>query len=422
MQLADLLDLGMLQKLAEANFAASGMPIGIIDAADGSVLVGVGWQDICVMYHRAHPETARRCRESDDHIKLHAQDGAPCEYTCHNGLRDIGLPIRVEGQHLATLFLGQFLYEDERPDRAFFVQQARQFGFDEGAYLAALDRVPVFSRAAVANILAYDAALAAFVSDLAEAAVRRRRADADRERLEQELRDASRAKDEFLAMLSHELRNPLAAIQNALYLLEHAEPAGQQALLAKQVAGRQLRHLKRMVDDLLDVTRIAKGKVELRRTRLDLADLARRAGEDHRAQAEQRGLALEVRTPDAPVIVMGDETRLAQAIGNLLQNAAKFTPAGGRVTLEVRTAPGEATVLVRDTGAGIPPELLERVFDPFVQAGQSLARSEGGLGLGLSLVKAMVELHGGSVRVSSPGAGRGTEVAFRLPLADEPSS
>ena len=174
MRLGELLDIPVLEKLADANYKATGMPIGIIDAVDGSVLVGFGWQDACVMYHRANPVSAARCRESDEFIKLHLSETAPCEYTCKNGLRDIGVPIRVAGDHLATLFLGQFFYEGESPDHEFFVRQAREFEFDEAAYLAAVARVPVFSRASVENILAYNTALARVIADLAEGSLRRR--------------------------------------------------------------------------------------------------------------------------------------------------------------------------------------------------------------------------------------------------------
>ncbi len=649
MRLADLLDVELLRKLAEANYRASGMPIGIVDAVDGSVLVGLGWQDICTLFHRTNSITLERCRESDDHIKEHLPASGPCEYTCRNGLRDIGVPIRAGGAHLATLFMGQFFYEGEAPDRAFFVEQARRVGFDEAAYLAALDRVPVFSRPAVENILAYDTALATFISDLADAALRRRdaerRADAlarfpqenpdpvfrlgpdlrveyanpaalsalaglglsigapraagdrraraprplragrvrgdiaagdrsyavsvgvvgaevnvyahdittrvraeealhgtmqrlesllensplaviewssvdfrvsrwsdeatrmfgwtsaetvgkridelgwvhpedrplveqvmsdmlsgrrprnvsrnrnyrkdrrvihcewynstvadsagklvavlslvldvtERKRVEEELRATNRAKDEFLGMLSHELRNPLAPIRNSLYILDRAEPGSPQARRAREVAGRQVTHLARLVDDLLDVTRIARGKVELRRAELDLAGLARTTADDHRTLLQDRGLALEVEVPAGSVWIEGDETRLAQVIGNLLQNAAKFTPAGGSVTLSLVPALDTVELRVRDTGVGIEAELLARVFEPFVQTTQSLARTQGGLGLGLALVKGLVELHGGTVSVTSEGRNRGSTftVTLRRATATRPSA
>src|SRR5512133_521911 len=178
MRLSELVDVEVLGRLADANYGANGMPIGIVDATDGAILVGVGWQDICLMYHRVHPETAARCRESDDYIKRHLFEAQPCEYRCRNGLRDIGIPIVVAGEHLATLFMGQFFYEEEAPDRAYFEQQARQFAFDETAYLRALDRVPVFSRKTIENILAYNTSLARFVADLAEGSLRQREAAA----------------------------------------------------------------------------------------------------------------------------------------------------------------------------------------------------------------------------------------------------
>jgi PAS domain S-box-containing protein len=241
-----------------------------------------------------------------------------------------------------------------------------------------------------------------------------------RKQMEDELREANRRKDEFLGLLSHELRNPLAPIRNSLYVLEHAEPTGQQARRAKEVIGRQVGHLARLVDDLLEVTRITRGKVQLRRARLDLGELAHRTGEDHRDLLKQRGLHFAIHTPNQPVWVDGDETRLAQVIGNLLRNAAKFTPTGERVTLEVVAAAGTADLHVLDTGSGIAPAVIGRLFEPFVQAEQTLARAEGGLGLGLALVKGIVELHGGSVEARSGGEGQGAEFVVHLPIVPAP--
>jgi signal transduction histidine kinase len=230
------------------------------------------------------------------------------------------------------------------------------------------------------------------------------------------LREADRRKDEFLGMLSHELRNPLAPIRHALYVLQHAEPGAPQARRAREIANRQVTHLARLVDDLLDVTRVARGKIELRRAEVDLAALARRTAEDHRALMAERGLELAVDVAPGPLVVSGDATRLAQVLGNLLSNAAKFTPAGGRVTLTVRAEGAAAAVDVHDTGVGIEPALLAAVFDPFTQAEQTLARSEGGLGLGLALVRGLVELHGGEVAAESAGSGRGARFRVTLPL------
>jgi signal transduction histidine kinase len=195
LRLPQLLDMSVVQRLAEANHTANGMPIGIIDALDDSVLVGYGWQDICLRFHRAHPRSLERCQKSDRFIRGHvaeAESGS-LEYTCENGLRDIAIPIVVSGKHLATLFLGQFFYEGESPDRDFFVRQARELGYDEGAYLAALDRVPIFPRRSVENIVAYNRALARFIADLAEGRLREEIAQEQLREAEDRLGKALRA-------------------------------------------------------------------------------------------------------------------------------------------------------------------------------------------------------------------------------------
>ena len=237
----------------------------------------------------------------------------------------------------------------------------------------------------------------------------------DRKHMEEALREAGRRKDEFLALLSHELRNPLAPIRNAVHVLERVE-TGDAAQRARAVIARQVGHLVRLVDDLLDVTRIGSGKIRLRLERADLRELVRRTAEDHRASMEEGGIAFEVELPGEPLWADLDPTRMAQALGNLLANAAKFTPPGGEVVLAVRASAGAALVTVADTGAGIEADLLGRLFQPFVQGERTLVRSSGGLGLGLALVKGLAELHGGAVSARSDGPGRGAEFVVRLPL------
>lgn len=232
-----------------------------------------------------------------------------------------------------------------------------------------------------------------------------------------QLEEADRHKNEFLAALSHELRNPLAPIRNSVYILEHALPGGEQASRARQVIDRQAQHMTRLIEDLLDVTRISRGKITLQRERLDLNALARGTAEDHREIFSRNGIDLEIDVDGEPLCVDGDRTRLAQVIGNLLSNSAKFTPRGGRTILSVDAAPdGKAVLRVRDNGAGMSEETLQHLFEPFVQAAQTLERSRGGLGLGLALVKGLVEMHGGEVTASSEGVGKGSEFTVILPL------
>ncbi len=240
----------------------------------------------------------------------------------------------------------------------------------------------------------------------------------------EELAAADRRKDDFLAMLAHELRNPLGAISNSIHVMSGTSPDRPAFRRALEVAVRQINHQTRLVDDLLDVSRIARGKIRLHLEQLDLAALARSTAEDHRDALEAAGVSLLLELPGHPVWVNGDRVRLAQVIGNLLDNARKFTPAGGKVGMRLAlTAKQEAVLSVRDTGIGIDATVLPHLFTPFSQADRTLDRSQGGMGLGLSLVKGLVELHsGGSVRVTSGGPGRGAEFQITLPAEVRPDA
>ena len=234
------------------------------------------------------------------------------------------------------------------------------------------------------------------------------------------LRDADRRKDEFLSMLSHELRNPLAPIRYSVHLLNRVEPASDTAVYARQVIERQTEHLTRLIDDLLDVTRIARGKVDIARAPVNIADVARRAADDLRPVFAERGIAMSLDIPPQMAWVVGDETRIAQVLANLLDNAAKFTPTGGRVGVSVQSDATAVEIRVQDSGAGIDPTLRAHVFEPFVQSDTTLARTGGGLGLGLALVKGVVQLHGGTVEAQSAGVGQGSEFVVRLPPTAPP--
>ena len=240
----------------------------------------------------------------------------------------------------------------------------------------------------------------------------------DRERALQELQEADRRKDEFLAMLSHELRNPLAPILSAVEVLRLADQ-NDAALSAKYrtVIAQQVQHMKRLLDDLLDVSRVSKGKIELRKELLDLGAILLRAVEVSRPLMDDKDQMFTLTSARGPVLVEADPTRLVQVFANLLNNAAKYSERGGRIELEVSIEDGEAIVRVRDEGVGMTPDLLESAFDLFVQETRSLDRAQGGLGIGLTMVRSLVTMHGGSVRAFSEGPGRGCEVVVRLPRA-----
>ena len=242
--------------------------------------------------------------------------------------------------------------------------------------------------------------------------------DIQSEREAQEaLREADRRKDEFIGLLSHELRNPLAPIRNSLFLLERARGDEKVARRAMEVIRRQTGHLNRLVDDLLDVTRIARGKIELRRERADLAAIVRGTAEDYQPLLESRGVALAIDVPRKPVHAHLDGARVAQVLGNLLQNAAKFTGAGGEVEVRMDLDGETASVKVTDTGIGIEPELLARLFEPFVQGSRSMGSDQGGLGLGLALARGIAQLHGGTLVAQSAGRDQGSTFTLCLPLA-----
>ena len=251
----------------------------------------------------------------------------------------------------------------------------------------------------------------AMLTDVTE----RRRLDEELRRRVQDLAAGDRRKDEFLAMLAHELRNPLAAISNAGYVLDQNPSADPRRRDLVAVIGRQIRHLSRLVDDLLDVSRFTRGNIELRKRDVELAPIVEGAVETTRPVLEQKGHRLTVSLPPEPVHLEADSTRIEQVLANLLHNAAKFTDPGGRIDLTVETDGPRVVLRVRDDGQGIDAELLPRIFDLFVQEDRSLARSHGGLGIGLTLVRSLVERHGGTVEARSQGPGRGSELVVRLP-------
>jgi PAS domain S-box-containing protein len=239
----------------------------------------------------------------------------------------------------------------------------------------------------------------------------------DRKRAEEALKDADRRKDEFLAMLAHELRNPLAPIRNAVQIMRLLGSADPQLEQARDMIARQVQHMTRLVDDLLEVSRITRGKIKLQKEPVDLVAVVGRALETTRPLIEARKHKVTVSFPPEPIPLEADPTRLAQVLANLLDNAAKYTESGGQIWLTVGHEGGEAVVRIRDSGIGIAPDLLHGIFDLFTQADRSLDRSQGGLGIGLTLVKSLVEMHGGVVTAESHGSGKGSEFIVRLPLS-----
>lgn len=258
--------------------------------------------------------------------------------------------------------------------------------------------------------------IALVVADLTEQRLFERLAEAERA-----LKEEAGRKDDFLAMLGHELRNPLVPIGNAVYLIRKVKDDPVLIEPACAIVERQVAHLSRLVEDLLDVSRIARGKILLRKEPLDLAAKVRLVLEDHQPSLAERRLELVADLPPGPVPMEADPARIVQILANLLQNAIKFTDPGGRIGVSLRADPaGGYDLSVQDTGAGFPPGADRAIFEPFMQTRASRERANGGLGLGLALVKGLVELHGGSVSACSEGPGRGAEFSVRMPVAAGP--
>lgn len=260
----------------------------------------------------------------------------------------------------------------------------------------------------------FDADALAMVTDLAGRAA----VALDNARLYAKIQDEDRRKDEFLAMLAHELRNPLAPISNAVHILQLSDREPGRREWAAEIISRQLKQLVRLVDDLLDVSRITRGKIELRLETIDAGKVIAAAVETSRPLIERYEHSLSIEVPPEPLSLKGDFARVEQILANLINNAAKYTNEGGRISLAARREGDEVVFRVRDTGIGIPPKLLSQIFEPFTQVDRSLARSQGGLGIGLTLVRRLTEMQGGRVFAFSEGLNCGSEFTVRLPAAD----
>ncbi len=250
--------------------------------------------------------------------------------------------------------------------------------------------------------------------------IQRRYAEAELRKKVEQLADADRRKDEFLAMLGHELRNPLAPVTTALQLMRLHRDEPQRVARARETIERQVEHMTRLIDDLLDVSRITRGKIELRQEGVVLSTLVARAVEATRPVIDERGHRLTLDLPDEPITLSADPARLEQVLANLLNNAAKYTDVGGRIWLRAFVDAGQLVLSVKDNGAGLTSAMRDHVFDLFVQGPEVGAYSRGGLGIGLTLVRRLVEMHGGTVEARSDGPGQGSEFIARVPMRPVP--
>jgi len=371
---------------------------------------------------RLRREHAEELRASEERFRALVTTSSDAVYRMSPDFSEMrylrGRPFLADMELPSRSWLEKYVYPEDQPrvlaairtavrDRSTFALEHRVLRADGSVGWAFSRAVPL--RDANGDIAEWFGA-ASDITDrkLAEEALRKANS---------ELAETDRRKNEFLAVLSHELRNPLAPIRNGTHILERAVPGSDQARRALVVINRQVRQLSRLVDDLLDLTRISRNKIQLQLELLDLNEIVRRTLDDHRSLFEGADVELEFEPAPKPLFVQADSNRLAQVVGNLLQNAIKFTPGGGRATVTV-SADGEekAAVRVADTGAGMTPDLVSRLFQPFMQEESGLVRTKGGLGLGLALAKALVRQHGGDITAHSAGPGQGAEFMVTLPL------
>ena len=351
---------------------------------------------------------------STDFIGICDIEGVPL-YVNPAGLKMVGLDSLAQARHT---HVREFFFPEDQPrimDEFFpAVNQTghgeieirfRHFGTQEAKWMA-------YKVLKLVDAGGQSVAFATVSQDVTE----RRRLRYDLRKLAADLSEIDRRKNEFLATLSHELRNPLAPLRNMLEILKRAAGSRERVSQTLDTMDRQLGQLVRLVDDLLDLSRITHDRIDLRKSRVELASVIDQALQACRPLAESAGHDINVVVPPEPLYVHADPVRLAQGFGNLLNNSCKYTPRGGKIMVTARRQGDDAVVTLEDTGIGIQPEKLGSIFDMFVQIDGSLERSQGGLGIGLTLVKRLVELHGGSIEATSAGEGRGSAFTVRLPI------
>ena len=454
LEFADVVDTAALQRLMEDFSKIVDCATAILDL-HGSVLTAVGWQDICTKFHRIHPVSCKHCLESDVVLSAGVKQGEFKIYRCKNNMWDVAMPIVVGDTHIGNVFLGQFFFDDEAIDYDAFRRQAREYGFNEEEYIAALDRVPRWSRDKVTAATTFCAGLASLVSTLSYSSIKLSRMLNERERAEKELREyrdhleeivqqrtaelvstrdqaraaeaiadaANRAKSVFLATMSHEIRTPMTAILGYADLLMDPMLNPDSRKVYAATIRRSGEHLLGLINDILDLSKIEAGKVTLDIGRCHVAALLGDIASMLRPRAKERGIffSMEFSGP-LPETIATDSARLRQAIINLAGNAIKFTDQGGvRIVASFlpKDAKGQPAIRVDviDTGIGISEEILPRLFHAFTQGDASVTRKYGGTGLGLTISHHIARLLGGDLTVKSE-LGHGSAFTLVVPTGN----
>lgn len=423
-RIAELLDVKVIQMLATTHYRAAGIPLTIVDASDASLLVNVGMQEICKNFHRANPVSSRRCEESDAVLYGQPLDKQLYRYKCKNGLWHIAIPIQVAGRHMATLFLTQFFCEGEVPDREFFRAQAAELGFEVEAYLAALDKVPVFNNEQLDSMLDYDQALAAFIGDMAERSLKKMEAESALKEAEElslkqleelvqertaELTEANQELSHYAHVVSHDLRTPLRAIHNYADFLQEdlGSSLGSEQKVYLDAMLRAVREAEALVSDILELSQISRRKI-----RLEPVDMTLLVRELLAAFKTEAHVLIEA-SAEWPVIE-AEPTLVRQIFLNLVGNALKYnTSLPKKVVLGWRSVDnGGYEFYVRDNGIGIAPAYHDQIFNMFERL--HTHNEYEGTGIGLAIVKKCVARLSGSIRLESE-PGKGSTFFVKLP-------
>jgi signal transduction histidine kinase len=394
----EIVDVNLLQQMANYLYKATKIPIGILDIESNEFVVKTGWQDICLNFHRAHPDSCARCQESDSFIKKNLNTQKNIEYKCKNGMWDNALPLVINNQHIATIFMGQYFYDDEQIDYAFFEKQAAHFGYNKEKYLEALNKVPVFSREWVDNIMNYYNQQIKVMAYLGH--------------LKLEAEESNRLKTAFLANISHELRTPLNGIIGFSDLLISGKYKKEDVSSYAKIINTNGNLLLELVNNIIDVSLIESGLLKFKKSPFNLEKFINEIHDFFQFHISEKNLNFNNSYTDncKNVTLYEDESKLKQVVYNLISNAIKYTEKGS-IELFFNLVDNRLFISIKDTGCGIPKDIQKSIFERFYQASEQSS----GSGIGLSIIKGIVDNMGGELKINSQYL-KGSEFIIEVPV------
>ncbi|MBF0252527.1 MAG: PocR ligand-binding domain-containing protein [Candidatus Omnitrophica bacterium] len=427
-ELANIIDKNELQPIMDYFFKVSGMANAIIDLK-GNILVGAGWQDICTQFHRTNPEAEKNCIESDTFFTRNIKKGKTLCYKCKNHMWDVATPLFIGDKHVGNVFLGQFFYYDDNIDTDLFIDQAKKYGFDKEAYLAALERVPRLSREQVNNVISFLEKFTRFISKLSKSNITLAREIIERKKAEEELKIAkekaekiNEAKSEFLMNVSHDIRTPMNVINGFNELLMKTPLSDEQKKFCTTIK-RKGQDLISLIEDIIDISALENGKVRMHYSPVSLIDLIEDIRETTLVRIGDKDISFSSSIDESVFAkLMGDSMRMKQILENLCGNAVKYTDKG-KISLKISAIDKnimEKTQTIRfvveDTGTGIPKDKISHIFEPYFRFYELGKHNEkDGVGMGLHIVKTLVKEMGGKINVESePGKGSKFTVDFKM--------